>query len=89
MRGSKGERMKHTKTDPACREYRYREPRNPITRYLDRRARGKSCPACAPTPAHWLVNRDAGWGCQGCEWTGANLGDFWKTHERRDHDIPF
>lgn len=39
--------MKHTRTDPACREYRgYREPRNPITRYLDRRARGKSCQVC-------------------------------------------
>lgn len=42
--------MKHTKTDPACREYRgYREPRNFITRYLDRRARGKSCSACMPS----------------------------------------
>ena len=41
--------MKHTKTDPACREYRgYREPQNPISRYLDRRARGKSCPVCMP-----------------------------------------
>ena len=41
--------MRHTKTDPACREYRgYREPRNPITRYLDRRARGKSCHVCFP-----------------------------------------
>lgn len=41
---------KHVKTDPACREYRgYREPRNPLARYLDRRARGMSCPVCMPT----------------------------------------
>lgn len=41
--------MKHTRTDPACREYRgYHEPRNPLTRYLDRRARGKSCQVCMP-----------------------------------------
>lgn len=41
---------------------------------------------------HWLIFRDEqGWGCQGCEWTGP-LDDFWRTHERRDHDninIPF
>lgn len=44
-----GDPVKHTKTDPVCSEYRgFREPRNAITRYLDRRARGKSCLVCMP-----------------------------------------
>jgi hypothetical protein len=39
--------------------------------------------------AHWLVNTDSGWGCDGCDWTSSKVEDFWKTHERSDHDIPF
>jgi hypothetical protein len=39
---------------------------------------------------HWLVFRDeAGWGCDGCDWTSPKIEDFWKTHERRVGDIPF
>lgn len=38
---------------------------------------------------HWLVNRDGVWGCDGCDWTSPKIEDFWKTHERRTHDIPF
>jgi len=40
--------------------------------------------------AHWIVNRDAGWGCSGCDWTGATLKEYWHAHGRPDeYKIPF
>lgn len=44
----------------------------------------------AETVSHWIVNRDTGWGCDGCDWTGKNLEEFQQTHGRPDNDnIPF
>lgn len=42
----------------------------------------------AAVKTHWLVNLDTAWGCDGCDWTG-KLDDYWKTHGRPSHDIPF
>ena len=41
---------------------------------------------------HWLLFEDDGrWGCQGCNWTGEKIDDYWAAHEtRRTNDnIPF
>lgn len=41
---------------------------------------------------HWALLRDDGqWGCDGCEFTGKTIDDFWAAHEARrtDDNIPF
>lgn len=41
---------------------------------------------------HWIIFRDErGWGCQGCDWTGASIDDYYDAHGRPEHDsnIPF
>lgn len=29
---------------------------------------------------HWLIWNEADWGCQGCDWTGKRVQDFWEAH---------
>lgn len=45
----------------------------------------------AKPETHWLVNRDFGWACQGCDWTSAKLDfdSFRAAHERPDTNVPF
>ena len=44
----------------------------------------------AAVEVHWLVNCDAGWGCSGCDWTGATLKEYWDAHGKPDeYKIPF
>lgn len=42
-----------------------------------------------PDNAHWLLNTEFGWACQGCKWTGDNVKAFWAAHERKTDGIPF
>lgn len=39
---------RHRRTDPLCRRYRPLSTRSPLGRWLDIRARGRSCPICCP-----------------------------------------